>query len=90
MKIDDEKLKKLSESLREKWKNRVCPMCQSGNWIIQENCFELREFNGGNLVIGGTVIPIVPIVCNNCSNTVFINAILSGVVSVDIKDGKNG
>lgn len=41
------------------------------------------EFNKGGLVIGGQVIPIIPITCDNCANTLFVNAILSGVLKAN-------
>lgn len=61
-------------------------MCQSGNWSVSSEVFELREFNGGNLVISGnsSIIPIIPITCSNCGNIIYINAILAGII------GNNG
>ena len=38
------------------------------------------EFNQGNLVLGGQLVPVVPVVCNNCGNTVLVNAILAGLI----------
>ena len=61
----------------------ICPVCGNGNWSISDAVFELREFQGGNLVIGGQsgVFPVVPLVCDQCGNTLFLNAITLGVVS---------
>ena len=58
MKIEQEKLQELSNKLKQKWAGRTCPMCQKGNWIIQENCFQLIEFNNGSLVMGGPPTPL--------------------------------
>ena len=85
MKIEQNKLNSLSEFLKTKWSGRTCPMCQEGNWIIQENCFQIMEFNKDGLVVGGQVVPIIPITCSNCTNTIFINAILAGVVKIDVE-----
>ncbi len=76
--IDD---KKLIAHLAAKWTGRPCPMCGAANWNAQNSSFQLMEFHGGNVVIGGPVIPVVPITCANCGNTVLINAIVAGVLS---------
>lgn len=82
-KIDGEKL---INHLKEKWKGKPCQMCGTGNWNISDSIFELREYNKGNIVIGGgPIIPIVPITCDNCGNTVFVNAIKAGLIEPNKK-----
>lgn len=72
---------KLIQALSEKWQGRACPLCNSGPWSIGSEIFELREFHGGNLVIGaGKIMPVIGITCDNCGNTVFLNAIKTGLV----------
>jgi hypothetical protein len=66
--------------LNMKWGLRPCPMCGISNWNVQGRVFQLMEFNEGNLVLGGQLIPVVPIICNNCGNTVLVNAIVAGIV----------
>ena len=42
--------------------------------------YEIREFQGGNFIIGGTpIVPVLPVTCGNCGNTVLVNAIVAGV-----------
>lgn len=80
---------KIINFLNEKWQNHPCPMCGVGKWSVQDKIFELREFHGGDLVMGGTpIIPIIPVTCGNCGNTVFINAIMTGIVKAE-KEDKN-
>lgn len=82
-KVDTEKL--LSH-LKSKWQGRPCLMCGTGNWNISDSIFELREYNQGNLVLGGgPIIPVVPITCDNCGNTVFVNAIKAGLIESNKK-----
>ena len=79
-KIDTEKLIKFIDS---KWHASVCPMCGVRAWGVSEKVFELREFNEGNLVIGGpnsVISPVIPVTCRNCGNTVFINALSTGLL----------
>lgn len=74
-------IEKIIAHLNEKWGNRPCPMCGSNSWNVSDKIYELREFHGGNLVLGnGPIFPVVPVSCNNCGNSVFINAILSGAI----------
>lgn len=65
--------------LREKWPNPQCPMCFARNWHVAPTA-ELRDFTGGDLVLGGPIIPVVPVVCTNCGNTVLVNALIAGAV----------
>lgn len=70
------------EFLNSKWKGTGCPMCSGKEWIVSEKAFELREFQDGNLVLGGesAITVVIPVTCKNCGNTVFINAIASGLM----------
>lgn len=77
-KVDQEKV---VEHLRKTWgHNRTCPLCSKGPWQIQDKFFQLLEFTGGGLTVGGPVIPVVPITCANCGNTVLVNALRAGVI----------
>ena len=49
--------------LKDKWAGRPCPMCGTGNWNVNDSTFQLTEFNQGSVVIGGPVIPIIPVTC---------------------------
>jgi hypothetical protein len=75
--------KKMVEHLRTKWGGRSCPMCSAGNWNVQDSTYQLIEFNQAGFVIGGPVIPVIPIVCSNCGNTILVNAITAGIVGAD-------
>ena len=66
--------------IAQKWSGRSCPMCGSGPWSVQDKVFQLSEFHDGNMVIGGPLIPVVPVTCNNCGYTVVVNAILAGAI----------
>jgi len=71
------------EFLNNKWHGARCPLCGEGKWNVTDKVFELREFNGGNFVLGGpnsAITPIIPITCENCGNTVLINALVTGLL----------
>lgn len=79
--MDKKDFEEFVNSLNDKWQDRPCPMCNNRKWSVQNKVFELREFRGGSLVLGGTpIVPIIPITCENCGNTILINAIKSGIV----------
>ena len=72
---------KLINILNEKWGNRPCNMCGTGNWLVSDKVFELREFNNGDLIIGGgSITPLVTITCSECGNTILINPIAIGIL----------
>jgi hypothetical protein len=71
---------KVIEHLKAKWAGRPCPLCLVGNWNVHDSTFQLTEFNEGSMVIGGPVIPVIPVICNNCGNTVLVNAITAGLI----------
>lgn len=72
--------------LQTKWQDRPCPMCGARQWNVQNTSFELREFHGGDMVIApGPVIPLVPVMCTNCGNTILINCLVAGV---DLEGGE--
>lgn len=70
--------------LNSKWKNQTCPMCGNRAWnVTEDKIFELREFNDGNLVVGGpgsSIYPVIPVTCGNCGNTIFVSALSTGLM----------
>ncbi len=71
------------EFLNKKWKNKNCPMCGNKEWNINgDTIYELREFKDGDLVLGaGTAImPVIPVTCSNCGNTIFISPLATGLM----------
>lgn len=57
-------------------------MCHVVNWSVQDSIYQLAQFNQGALVIGGSVVPVITVVCGNCGNTILVNAITAGVLTV--------
>lgn len=74
---------KTIEYLQRKWGSAGCPMCGGNEWNVSEKIFELREFSAGKRMVGesnGAILPVVPVICNNCGNTMFINALFIGLL----------
>jgi hypothetical protein len=68
---------KVQQWLSENWSGpHECQVCKNSDWIILDNIWELRKFEGGGLVIGGApVLPVVALMCNVCGQMLFFNAI---------------
>ncbi len=84
MKLSSEQSQELINKLNERIKNGQlrCPLCGQNQWNLNDVVIEAREFQQGNLVIGGnsSIMPFVTLTCRSCSNTLFLNAIQLGVV----------
>lgn len=80
MKIDSQKV---INFLNERWKGVLCPYCHGNEWNVQDKVFEVREFNNGDMYVGGpnaAIVPIIPVTCSKCGHTVLVNALIAGVV----------
>lgn len=83
MKVDKEKLNDVLRRLNENPVQRVCPICGGIKFSVSNTIFEMREFNNGNMVIGGnqSLYPVLPVSCDKCGNTFFLNALTLGLIN---------
>ena len=92
MKLSAEQAQKFIEYITRATDNKpiICPICGKSQWSVNNVVTEMREFQNGNLIIGGesSIMPFVSITCNNCANTLFVNAIIAGIVSPQEKQEK--
>lgn len=81
MKLSKEDYEKINQHIAERWKAPVaCAVCDENNWSVGEEVLELREFHGGNMVVGNSaIVPITPVTCSNCGNTVLFNPLFAGI-----------
>lgn len=68
--------------LEQHWKkeNRTCEVCLSANWLVLENIISPMIFSAGAFFVGNAY-PQFMVMCKNCGNTKYFNALLSGVIS---------
>lgn len=80
--IYEDRLKKAIQFLNKKWKNAQCPYCGCKTFSVSTEVFKIeRSIKKEEEEDDGTksyrwcqlVLPIAPIVCDNCKNTTFIN-----------------
>lgn len=70
-KLDSEKFLRV---IKEKWSNKRCSMCGKNEWVIEESIVTpLFVGEDGGIQLGGKYIPLVPVTCVNCGNTMLIN-----------------
>lgn len=85
MKLTEEQKTQIKSKLQ--WL-RLCNCCGQLDWTISDTIFELREFHGGAFTqstLSGRTFPVVPIVCSNCGNTLFLNAVSLGILKAGAK-----
>lgn len=66
-----------------------CPVCTNNQFSLAGGFTKdsIMDNVEGGLVLGGPVLPSIPIICTNCGNTFFLNAKILGI-STD-KETKN-
>ena len=84
MKLTPEQQKKAIEVITPQM-SVLCDICSNQDWVLNDRIFELREFQGGNLVIGGqsAVFPVIALSCRKCGKTFFFNALVLGLIEIN-------
>lgn len=80
---------KVREWVVQKWGNGKaealppCPMCKqdSISWIGPVSMYTPISLDDRNIFLNGPIMPLLPIMCSNCGNTVLVNGILAGIMS---------
>jgi hypothetical protein len=83
--MEDEFIKeKLAKWLSEKWVGGIaCPVCKENDWGLYDQIWELRKFQKGDVALGGPIIPLVVITCNNCGHTMHFSALKIGLTETE-------
>lgn len=86
---DNINIEKLIKHLERKWSSNKCPMCGFIDWNFSGILYRLRTYQDIGLVTAKLpTIPIFPVTCGNCGNTVLINAIVAGIFKQSEKENK--
>lgn len=85
MNLSQSQLQFIKDELLTKWTGlQECPLCSQVEWSLGDSVFRLSEFHiEGGLRLSGPSVPVLPITCSNCGNTVLINALVSGILAVE-------
>ncbi len=86
MKLSKDQQKKITEKLS-KYDKSTCPICgNDGSWKFSDVIFEICEYQRDSSLIGGErVLPVIPLTCDRCGHTQFLNALILGIVEQPIK-----
>ena len=73
----------------------ICAVCGHTQWTLGDHLITPSLYQGGGLVLGGSSYPAVMLICNNCGNTLYLNAVMIGLLSGEKegdseKEGTNG
>ena len=88
--LSEEEKKKVEKWLSAKWRGHPakCQLCGNQSWRLGEMVIAGIAYTPGRFVMGGPTYPLLPLICSNCSQTVFLNAILCGVIEAERAEGK--
>jgi len=83
--------KRFEAFIKDKWgPNRKCPYCGEGKWSISATCGELDELTLEEGQSAKKYLPVVPVTCENCGNTVLVHPAKSGAVQKPgVKEAKH-
>ncbi|QEH70497.1 hypothetical protein [Cellulosilyticum sp. WCF-2] len=77
---------KFENHIKEKWYNKACLMCSNNNWTYDDSIFTPLSTGPNNSInLGGKILPLVPVTCTSCGNTIFINALVAQSIDADSK-----
>lgn len=71
--VEEDLVASAIEWLQEKWGDNPCPYCGVLGW-------EVSSPVAIQLASGETVTPSFPVMCSNCGQTVFVNAVRAGLL----------
>lgn len=88
--FDEAKKQVAIDWFTKKWplQNRACEVCSSSNWSLSEDLVTPVALSAGSLMLGGRSYPQLMLICKNCGNTKYFNAVIMGIVSGEKDEGK--
>lgn len=86
--FDEEKQRIALKWFKEKWPEdrHNCEICNTNSWSLAEDVVVAMPLNDKKIVLGGRSYPQIMLVCKNCGNTKYFNAVTMGIITGE----KNG
>ncbi len=82
---------KAIEWLQKKTNNKMgCETCGSSHWSVQDHIVTPIVLQNNSIQLGGVSYPQAMVICNNCGNTKYYNAVMMGLVQGTKQDGGDG
>lgn len=74
---------KVMDWIRKNWiKPSNCPICNMDDWGISDKIIEIRPIHEQPESFSGNIYPYFFIFCRNCGYTIFVNAIIAGLIEI--------
>ncbi len=81
-------IKNAISQINSKWSNAACPMCGHKTWSASDDIYSPTVIGqNGGLNIGKGLLPLLPVICTNCGNTIFVNIKVLGCIDEDNTQG---
>lgn len=79
----DEIYKRINDALKSRGALNPCAVCgQDDKWIHADGFVRLQSLRNPNKPSSGNEgYPLLPIICKNCGNTIFLNLLILGFAS---------
>ena len=90
--LSKENQQKALNWLNNKWPQhkRECDICGSKDWQLTEHLVSPLVFHNGGFQLGGMSYPCVSVICKNCANTKYLNAVMMGLIEKKESEKKDG
>lgn len=79
--MNEEEKNKAITFLEKKKSIRACDCCGQNSWSLSKDIVTTPMLVNSNIAIGGKSYPYLMLICNNCGNTKFFNAVKMGILS---------
>ena len=74
--MDEPQRERVTKWLEEKWQDHPCAVCGVDDWSASDPV-AVKPYPEDFL--GASIVPLIPVVCRNCGNTHFLNAVIAGL-----------
>jgi predicted nucleic-acid-binding Zn-ribbon protein len=88
MPLDDEQRLKVARWFKSKKVNPTCPSCGHNEWQLGDIIMAMPLKEGVGLVVGGSQIPMVQVICTNCAYVRLYAAMPFGLLGKPKEKGK--
>jgi len=85
MKLTDSQREEIAEAIRQRCHGRLrdCPFCGHSNWVLVDGLVTLPlSDNLGTFQLGGAMMPLAALVCEQCGNASFFNILVLGLADL--------
>lgn len=80
-KITEDQAKRILDWLNRKWPGHKCDVCGENDWSLAEDLVTPLVISGKDIQAGGVSYPMAMVICSNCAQTKFFNAVRIGLGS---------